>query len=60
MARAIETAELAVRKASSPMRYQWARSTLAWVYCRTGEPKKGYHEHSHRNALYGPDVSVTN
>jgi tetratricopeptide (TPR) repeat protein len=40
MARTIESAEMAVRESSSPADYQWARSTLAWVHCRAGEPQK--------------------
>ncbi|EFK10356.1 adenylate and Guanylate cyclase catalytic domain protein [delta proteobacterium NaphS2] len=41
MARAIEFGNLAVRKASSPVDYQWARSVLGWVLCRAGELEKG-------------------
>jgi tetratricopeptide (TPR) repeat protein len=41
LARAIESAELAFRKASSPMDCIWARSIRAWVYCRAGQPEKG-------------------
>ena len=37
--RAIEFADLAVRKASSPMDYQWSRNILAWVFCRAGQPE---------------------
>ena len=41
MARAIELAQLAVAKASSPLEYLWARSVLGWALCRSGEPEKG-------------------
>ncbi|MEJ2639297.1 MAG: hypothetical protein P8010_06955 [Desulfosarcinaceae bacterium] len=40
LTRAIESAELAVRKASNPTDYQLTRSALAWVYCCAGEPEK--------------------
>jgi tetratricopeptide (TPR) repeat protein len=40
IARAIELAEMAVRKASSPADTLFARGTLAWVYCRAGQPEK--------------------
>jgi len=40
MARAIEFAEMAVKKASSPADTLWARSTLAGAYCRAGQLEK--------------------
>ncbi len=41
MARAVELAQLAVAKASSPLEYLWARSALGWALCHSGEPEKG-------------------
>jgi class 3 adenylate cyclase/tetratricopeptide (TPR) repeat protein len=41
LARAIECAELAVKKAETPADKGWARRALGWALCRAGETKRG-------------------
>jgi tetratricopeptide (TPR) repeat protein len=41
LTRAIECAELAVKKAEAPADKAWARRALGWALCRSGETKRG-------------------
>jgi len=39
--RAVEYGNLAVEKAPTPADKAWAQGTLAWAWCRAGEPNRG-------------------
>ena len=41
LVQALAYGELAVQQAPTPADQAWAQASLAWVWCRTGEPQKG-------------------
>jgi tetratricopeptide (TPR) repeat protein len=41
LGQALEHAELAIQKAPTPGDKAWSQATLAWVWCRMGEPHRG-------------------
>jgi class 3 adenylate cyclase/tetratricopeptide (TPR) repeat protein len=41
LGQAVEYGELAVQKAPTPADKLWAQAGLAWMWCRSGEPRRG-------------------
>jgi tetratricopeptide (TPR) repeat protein len=41
LARAVEYGELAVEKAPTPAEKAWGQRSLAWAWCRSGDPTRG-------------------